>query len=71
MRRGRHLDHLAGVRAAVHPALTITLGFQGMELEDTPGQRLGVYLAEPGTPDYDAMVLLDMTAAADAARPAG
>lgn len=42
-----------------------------MELEDTPGQRLGVYLAEPGTPDYDAMVLLDVTAAADAARPAG
>jgi hypothetical protein len=55
-----------------HPVVgTITFGFQGMELEDTPGQRLGVYLAEPGTPDYDAMVLLDMTAAADAGRPAG
>jgi hypothetical protein len=34
-----------------------------MELEDTPGQRLGVYVAEPGTPDYDGMLLLDMTAA--------
>jgi len=32
-----------------------------MQLEGTPGQRLGIYLAERGTPDYDAMVLLDMT----------
>jgi hypothetical protein len=34
-----------------------------MHLEGTPGQRLGVYTAEPGTPDYDALLLLDMTAA--------
>ncbi len=33
-----------------------------MHLEGTPGQRIGVYTAEPGTSDYDAMVLLDMTA---------
>ncbi len=33
-----------------------------MHLEGTPGRRLGVYTAEPGTPDYDAMLLLDMTA---------
>jgi len=46
-----------------HPHVgTITFAFQGMQLEGTPGQRLGVYVAEPGTPDYDAMVLLDMTA---------
>ena len=52
-----------------HPQVgTITLGFQGMQLEGTPGQRLGVYVAEPGTPDYDAMILLDMTAPADAAK---
>jgi MmyB-like transcription regulator ligand binding domain len=45
-----------------HPHVgTVTLGFQGMQLEGTPGQRLGIYLAEPGTPDYDAMILLDMT----------
>ena len=51
-----------------HPQVgTITLGFQGMQLEGTPGQRLGVYMAEPGTPDYDAMILLDMTAPAAAA----
>ena len=37
-----------------------------MQLEGTPGQRLGIYLAESGTPDYDAMVLLDMTAPAGA-----
>ena len=48
---------------------TITLAFQGMQLEGTPGQRLGVYVAEPGTPDYDAMVLPDMTAPAHASRP--
>jgi hypothetical protein len=37
-----------------------------MQLEGTPGQRLGIYLAESGTPDYDAMVLLDLTAPAGA-----
>ncbi|MBU3064271.1 helix-turn-helix transcriptional regulator [Nocardia sp. NEAU-G5] len=54
-----------------HPHVgTITLSFQGMQLEATPGQRLGIYIAEPGTPDYDAMVLLDMTAPRHAAKPA-
>ncbi len=54
-----------------HPHVgTITLGFQGMQLEGTPGQRLGVYVAEPGTPDYDAMILLDMTAPVTPAKPA-
>ena len=53
-----------------HPHVgTITLGFQGMQLEGTPGQRLGVYMAEPGTPDHDAMILLDMTAPRHAAKP--
>ncbi|WP_330248308.1 MULTISPECIES: helix-turn-helix transcriptional regulator [unclassified Streptomyces] len=54
-----------------HPHVgTITLAAQSMQLEGTPGQRLGVYLAEPGTPDHDAMLLLDMTAPQPAARPA-
>ena len=54
-----------------HPQVgTLTLGFQGMQLEGTPGQRLGIYLAEPGTADYDAMILLDMTAPRHAERPA-
>ena len=48
-----------------HPQVgTLTLSFQGMQLEGTPGQRLGTYLAEPGTPDHDAMTLLDLTAPA-------
>jgi transcriptional regulator with XRE-family HTH domain len=34
-----------------HPQVgRITLGFQGMALEGTPGHRMGVYAAEPGTP---------------------
>jgi transcriptional regulator with XRE-family HTH domain len=54
-----------------HPQVgTITLGFQGMQLEGTPGQRLGIYLAEPGTPHYDAMILLDMTALRPTQQPA-
>ena len=36
-------------------------------LELSPdGQRLVIYMAAPGTPDYDAMVLLDMAGFAGA-----
>ncbi|WP_405483508.1 helix-turn-helix transcriptional regulator [Streptomyces sp. NBC_00009] len=46
-----------------HPQIGIlSLSAQSMHLEGTAGQRLGVYTAEPGTPDYDAMLLLDMMA---------
>jgi hypothetical protein len=46
-----------------HPTVgDLTLGFQAMQLEGTPGQRPGVYFAEPGTPDHDAMLVLDLTA---------
>jgi len=49
-----------------HPQVgRITLAFQAMALEGTPGHRMGVYTAEPGTPDHDAMLLLDMTASRD------
>ncbi|WP_405015127.1 helix-turn-helix transcriptional regulator [Kitasatospora sp. NBC_01539] len=55
-----------------HPDIgRITLSFQGMALEGTPGQRFGVYTAEPGTPDHDALLLLDMTAAPALPRPVG
>ncbi|MER5913940.1 helix-turn-helix transcriptional regulator [Streptomyces sp. NPDC001982] len=53
-----------------HPQVGIlTLSGQSMQLEDTPGQRLGVYTAEPGTPDHDAVLLLDMTTPQPAAHP--
>ncbi|MGW0943496.1 helix-turn-helix transcriptional regulator [Streptomyces sp. NPDC002623] len=46
-----------------HPQVgAITLAAQSMELDGTPGQRLVAYAAEPGTPDHDALLLLDMTA---------
>ncbi|WP_326823026.1 helix-turn-helix transcriptional regulator [Streptosporangium sp. NBC_01756] len=54
-----------------HPHVgVINLSAQSMDLEGTPGQRLGVYVAEPGTSDYDAMLLLDMTAPEPAAHSA-
>ena len=44
-----------------HPEVgDLTLGYQSMELEGTPGHRLVTYYAEPGTADYDALVPLDM-----------
>ncbi|MCX5395693.1 helix-turn-helix transcriptional regulator [Streptomyces sp. NBC_00102] len=44
-----------------HPEIgVLTLSGQSMNIEGTPGQRLGAYTAEPGTPDHDAMLLLDM-----------
>lgn len=53
-----------------HPEVgDLTLSGQSMQLEGTPGQRLGVYTAEPGSPDHDAMLLLDMTAPQPAAHP--
>ncbi|MGW0582137.1 helix-turn-helix transcriptional regulator [Streptomyces sp. NPDC002920] len=38
----------------------LTLGYQSMELEGTPGHRLITYYAEPGTPEHDVLVLLDI-----------
>jgi hypothetical protein len=53
-----------------HPQVgDLTLSGQSMHLDDTPGQRLGVYTAEPGTPDHDAMLLLDLTAPRPTAHP--
>ncbi|MFI6693034.1 helix-turn-helix transcriptional regulator [Streptomyces sp. NPDC050433] len=46
-----------------HPEVgVLTLSGQSMQLDGTPGQRLGVYTADPGTPDHYAMLLLDTTA---------
>ncbi|MFC6087338.1 helix-turn-helix transcriptional regulator [Sphaerisporangium aureirubrum] len=47
----------------LHPQVgTVSLHPQSLDLEGTPGQRLAVYVAEPGTPDHDALLLLDNTA---------
>lgn len=44
-----------------HPEVgDLTLGYQTMDLEGTPGHRLITYYAQPGTAEYDALVLLDM-----------
>ncbi|WP_327399248.1 helix-turn-helix transcriptional regulator [Streptomyces sp. NBC_01288] len=46
-----------------HPQVgTLTLTSQSLHIEGTPGQRITVYTAEPGSSDHDALLLLDMTA---------
>jgi transcriptional regulator with XRE-family HTH domain len=53
-----------GQKTFVHPTVgAMTLSHEVMEVNLTGGARLVVYSAEPGTPDYDAMVLLDMESA--------
>lgn len=55
--------HRHGKKTFHHPDVgTLTLNYQGMQLDGTPGHRLVTYFAEPGTPEYDAMVLLDLAA---------
>ncbi|WP_405522637.1 helix-turn-helix transcriptional regulator [Streptomyces canus] len=53
--------HSHGRKTFHHPEVgDLTLGYQSMELEGTPGHRLVSYYAEPGTADHDAMALLDL-----------
>ncbi|MCT9083989.1 helix-turn-helix transcriptional regulator [Streptomyces fulvoviolaceus] len=66
------------VRAHTHGSKTfhvpdvgiVTLEYQSMQLEGTPGHRLVAHYATPGTPDHDKMVLLDMAAAEPDLKPA-
>ena len=54
-----------GEKVFRHPAVgTMTLAHESLELTRTDGQRLVIYMAAPGTPDYDATVLLDLTGSA-------
>jgi len=53
-----------GQKTFLHPDVgTMTLSHEVMEINQGSGGRIVVYSAEPGTPDYDAMVLLDMKGA--------
>lgn len=50
----------AGEKVFRHPAVgALTLAHEMLDLSRAVGQRLVVYLAEPGTPEHDAVVLLD------------
>ncbi|HEY1698713.1 MAG TPA: helix-turn-helix transcriptional regulator [Trebonia sp.] len=50
----------SGDRVYRHPLVgTLRLAHEVLDLNRADGQRLIVYLAEPGTPDHDAMLLLD------------
>ena len=52
-----------GRKTFLHPVSgPLPRGFQSMQLEGTPGQRLNAYYAQPATPDHDAMILLDLAA---------
>lgn len=60
------LPRSSGVKAFRHPLVgRMRLGYESLPVAGTHGQRLIVYLAEPGTPDHDALVLLDMAGAAE------
>jgi len=52
-----------GEKRYQHPLVgRMRLGYESLPLVGTDGQRFIVYVAEPGTPDHDAMVLLDLLA---------
>lgn len=49
-----------GQKVFRHPAVgTLTLAHEILDVNRAGGQRLVVYMAPPGTPDHDAMLLLD------------
>jgi transcriptional regulator with XRE-family HTH domain len=45
-----------------HEVGDLTLGYQSLLLEGTPGHRLVAYHAEPSSPEHDAVALLDLLA---------
>jgi transcriptional regulator with XRE-family HTH domain len=60
-----------GKKAFRHPEVgDLTLGYQSLQLEGTPGHHLLAYHAEPGTPDHDAVALLDLLAHQPVSGPA-
>ncbi|MFH8689742.1 helix-turn-helix transcriptional regulator [Streptomyces anulatus] len=60
-----------GQKTFRHPLVgTIVLGYQSLQVEGSAGQRLGVFTAEPGTPGYEAIVVLDGMAGQRPGHPA-
>ncbi len=60
----------AGCKRFQHPQVgRMTLGYESLPLAGGESQRLIVYLARPGTPDHDAMALLDMLTVGQPAAP--
>jgi len=53
-----------GEREFRHPVVgAMTLAHETLEVNRTDGQRVVIYMAAPGSPDHDAMTLLDLAAA--------
>ncbi|MFE6822249.1 helix-turn-helix transcriptional regulator [Streptomyces sp. NPDC057690] len=56
--------HTHGNKTFHHPEVgDLSPGYQSMQIEGTHGQRLVAFYAEPGTPDHDKLVLLDISGA--------
>ncbi|MFF0248447.1 helix-turn-helix transcriptional regulator [Streptosporangium sandarakinum] len=61
-----------GTKTLRHPEVgTMTLSHEGLSLNRAQGQRLIVYMAPPGSPDHDAMTLLDLAASGSSGGPGG
>jgi transcriptional regulator with XRE-family HTH domain len=56
----------AGEKLFNHPEVgMMTLSHENLDIVGTTAQRVTVYMAAPGSPDYDAMVLLDLAGDTD------
>jgi transcriptional regulator with XRE-family HTH domain len=60
-----------GEKTLRHPEVgAMTLSHEGLTLNRAQSQRLIVYMAPPGSPDHDAMTLLDLAASGSSDAPA-
>ncbi|GAB2449051.1 hypothetical protein GCM10027187_15450 [Streptosporangium sandarakinum] len=61
-----------GTKTLRHPEVgTMTLSHEGLPLNRAQGRRLIVHMAPPGSPDHDAMTLLDLAASGSSGGPGG
>jgi transcriptional regulator with XRE-family HTH domain len=64
--------HPLGRKTFHHPELgVITLSYQSMQLDGTPGHRLVVFFAEPGSVEHEKLVQLDRAATRTSSKPVG